>query len=345
MEYHPHEPAPELDLEEGDISQGGFVPLSKAAPQEDETDSDHDEDAQILAMIENAVMEMAAEGAFGDPEAAENEGDVDQEEQGPGFGDQLGESLKQGAIQYGGVNLLSLIAGGGTVGDMLNSLTNIDNIGNLAGGLGRMTLSQAVSMSIGESFDEIWDVDDESSAAEHVGHAYAKKGVNKIAAEIVSRVWGALTGEESESLKQKLDKFFGGAGLPAARLGDMHTCPMVSGTVPHVGGPVTAPGCPTVLVGGLPAARVGDKAMCVGPIDVIAMGMPKVLIGGQMAARMTDMTAHGGIITKGCPTVLIGPVGSGAAASGVSSPSKGGDGAGGGDGESENEQNPEEAGC
>jgi len=95
-------------------------------------------------------------------------------------------------------------------------------------------------------------------------------------------------------------------GQPAARLTDMHTCPMVTGTVPHVGGPITAPGCPTVLIGGLPAARVSDMAVCVGPPDVIAMGSTTVLIGGMPAARIGDTTAHGGVIVVGCPTVLIG---------------------------------------
>ena len=96
---------------------------------------------------------------------------------------------------------------------------------------------------------------------------------------------------------------------PAARVGDMHICPMVTpGTppVPHVGGPILTPGCPTVLIGYMPAARVGDMAICVGPPDVIAIGSFTVMIGGQPAARMSDMTAHGGIITVGCPTVIIG---------------------------------------
>ena len=96
-------------------------------------------------------------------------------------------------------------------------------------------------------------------------------------------------------------------GQPAARLTDMHTCPMVNGPVPHVGGPITAHGCPTVLIGGLPAARVTDMAVCVGPPDVIAMGSTTVLIGGLPAARMGDTTAHGGVIIMGCPTVIIGP--------------------------------------
>jgi uncharacterized Zn-binding protein involved in type VI secretion len=92
---------------------------------------------------------------------------------------------------------------------------------------------------------------------------------------------------------------------PAARLTDMHVCPMVTGIVPHVGGPIVAPGAPVVLIGGLPAARVGDMCVCVGPPDVIALGSFTVLIGGQPAARMGDMTAHGGAIVIGCPTVLI----------------------------------------
>lgn len=96
-------------------------------------------------------------------------------------------------------------------------------------------------------------------------------------------------------------------GKPAARVGDLHTCPLSDGPKPHVGGPVLPPGCPTVLIGGVPAARVGDLLTCVSPApDVIAQGDPTVLIGGQPAARMGDATAHGGVIVVGCPTVLIG---------------------------------------
>lgn len=95
-------------------------------------------------------------------------------------------------------------------------------------------------------------------------------------------------------------------GKPAARITDMHTCPMVTGIVPHVGGPIISPCCPTVLIGGLPAARVGDMAVCTGPTDTIAMGSPTVQIGGQMAARIGDPTVHGGVIVVGLPTVLIG---------------------------------------
>jgi uncharacterized Zn-binding protein involved in type VI secretion len=92
----------------------------------------------------------------------------------------------------------------------------------------------------------------------------------------------------------------------AARISDMHVCPMVNGVVPHVGGPVLPPGCPTVLIGGLPAARVSDMCLCIGPPDSIAMGSVTVLIGNQPAARMGDSTSHGGVIIMGCPTVIIG---------------------------------------
>jgi uncharacterized Zn-binding protein involved in type VI secretion len=96
-------------------------------------------------------------------------------------------------------------------------------------------------------------------------------------------------------------------GQPAARLGDMHTCPMSTGPVPHVGGPILPPGWPTVLIGGQPAARAGDQAACDGPPDMILTGSPTVLIGGRPAARVGDPCVHGGIITPpGCPTVLIG---------------------------------------
>ena len=95
-------------------------------------------------------------------------------------------------------------------------------------------------------------------------------------------------------------------GMPAARVGDMHVCPMVTGIVPHVGGPVLPPGGIPVLIGGLPAARVGDMCTCVGPPDIIALGSMKVLIGGMPAARMGDMTAHGGAIVIGHVPVLIG---------------------------------------
>jgi uncharacterized Zn-binding protein involved in type VI secretion len=96
---------------------------------------------------------------------------------------------------------------------------------------------------------------------------------------------------------------------PAARLSDMHICPMVTPgvpPVPHVGGPILTPCCPTVLIGCMPAARVSDMCICVGPPDVIAMGSFTVVIGGMPAARVGDMTVHGGSIVVGCPTVIIG---------------------------------------
>lgn len=93
---------------------------------------------------------------------------------------------------------------------------------------------------------------------------------------------------------------------PAARVGDLHTCPMSDGPKPHVGGPVTGPGAATVMIGGMPAAVVGDMCTCVGPPDTIAAGSATVMIGGKPAARMGDSTAHGGVITVGSPTVMIG---------------------------------------
>jgi len=89
---------------------------------------------------------------------------------------------------------------------------------------------------------------------------------------------------------------------PAARVTDMHTCPVGS----HVGGPILPPACPTVLIGMLAAARVTDLATCTGPTDVIAKGSMTVLIGGLPAARAGDMAAHGGVIVVGCPNVIIG---------------------------------------
>lgn len=86
----------------------------------------------------------------------------------------------------------------------------------------------------------------------------------------------------------------------------MHLCPQITGTVPHVGGPVLPAGCPTVLIGGLPAARTGDLCTCTGPPDNILKGSATVFIGGSPAARMGDSTVHGGIIILGCPTVIIG---------------------------------------
>jgi|SRR3954452_7507998 uncharacterized Zn-binding protein involved in type VI secretion len=96
---------------------------------------------------------------------------------------------------------------------------------------------------------------------------------------------------------------------PAARLTDMHQCPMITPgipPIPHVGGPIVGPGAPTVLIGGLPAAKVGDLAVCVGPPDSIIKGSATVMVMGMPAARLGDSTAHGGAIVIGFPTVLIG---------------------------------------
>lgn len=86
----------------------------------------------------------------------------------------------------------------------------------------------------------------------------------------------------------------------------MHVCPMLTVLVPHVGGPIAGPGAPTILIGGLPAACLGDMAVCVGPPDSIIMGAPTVLFEGRPAARMGDSCAHGGTIILGEPTVLVG---------------------------------------
>lgn len=96
---------------------------------------------------------------------------------------------------------------------------------------------------------------------------------------------------------------------PAARLTDMHVCPMMNPTIPptpHVGGPIAGPSAPTVLIGGLPAAKVGDMAVCAGPPDSLIKGSATVMIMNMPAVRMGDSTAHGGTVAVGFPTVLIG---------------------------------------
>lgn len=93
---------------------------------------------------------------------------------------------------------------------------------------------------------------------------------------------------------------------PAARVSDMHVCPMVTGVVPHVGGPILPPCAVTVVTGGLPQARMGDMATCVGPPDTIIKCSGTVMVNNMPAARMGDMTVHGGNIILGCPTVMIG---------------------------------------
>lgn len=92
----------------------------------------------------------------------------------------------------------------------------------------------------------------------------------------------------------------------ASRLTDMHVCPMVTGVVPHVGGVISGPGMPTVLIGNMPASVMGDMAVCVGPPDTIVKGSATVLIGNKPAVRMGDTCSHGGTVVLGMPTVLIG---------------------------------------
>jgi uncharacterized Zn-binding protein involved in type VI secretion len=120
-------------------------------------------------------------------------------------------------------------------------------------------------------------------------------------------VFSSLASKLNQSNADENDFETGGdMGLPAARITDMHVCPMVTGIVPHVGGPILPPGGIPTLIGGLPAARVGDMCVCVGPPDVIALGSFTTFIGKMPAARMGDMTAHGGAIVMGFPTVIIG---------------------------------------
>ena len=98
-------------------------------------------------------------------------------------------------------------------------------------------------------------------------------------------------------------------GQPASRLGDMHVCPMVTPglpPIPHVGGPIVSPGAPTVIIAGVPAATIGSMCVCVGPPDSVILGSFTTFLCSKPAARMGDMTAHGGAIVLGAPTVLIG---------------------------------------
>jgi uncharacterized Zn-binding protein involved in type VI secretion len=98
-------------------------------------------------------------------------------------------------------------------------------------------------------------------------------------------------------------------GTPASRVGDMHVCSMQTPAVPpipHVGGPISGPGMPTVLIGNMPASVVGDMCVCVGPPDATVKGSATVLIGNRPCVRMGDTTAHGGSVVLGMPTVLVG---------------------------------------
>lgn len=95
-------------------------------------------------------------------------------------------------------------------------------------------------------------------------------------------------------------------GQPCARVTDMHACPLFSGPVPHVGGPILPPGGLPVLVGGMPCARATDMAVCVGPPDMIVKASMTVLVRSLPCARIGDLTAHGGSIVMGFPTVIVG---------------------------------------
>lgn len=109
------------------------------------------------------------------------------------------------------------------------------------------------------------------------------------------------------------------AGKAAATIGSMHVCPLTTGTVPHVGGPISGPGVPTVLIDGQPAAVVGDMCVCCGPPDAILQGAAGVLIDGKPLALMGSMTAHAGQVTQGIPTVTVGPADPPSAAKSIAS--------------------------
>ena len=96
------------------------------------------------------------------------------------------------------------------------------------------------------------------------------------------------------------------AGKPIATVGSMHMCPMCSGYIPHIGGPVTGPGMPGVTINGQAVAVMGDMCTCIGPPDVIVQGCPGITINGVPVASVGCMTAHGGQITSGIPGVTIG---------------------------------------
>lgn len=92
----------------------------------------------------------------------------------------------------------------------------------------------------------------------------------------------------------------------AARVGDQHTCPLITGNIPHTGGKIIGPGSPNVIICGLPAATVGDRLICMNSMDTIINGSATVLINNKPAARLGDKTTHGGVIIEGCINVLIG---------------------------------------
>ncbi len=94
---------------------------------------------------------------------------------------------------------------------------------------------------------------------------------------------------------------------PICRLTDMHECPFVTGVVPHVGGPIVGPGCPTVLAGEMPVSAEGDELVCVGPPDAVVFGFEMVLVGERPVTFMGSLCEHGGgVVGPGCPNVLVG---------------------------------------
>lgn len=98
-------------------------------------------------------------------------------------------------------------------------------------------------------------------------------------------------------------------GKPAAREGDLHECPMVDpvNDILHLGGVIIGPGNGTVLIGGKPAATVGDTCKCIiGEPGIITGGSTGVFIGGKPVARVGDGCAHGGKVSSGWGSVLIG---------------------------------------
>jgi uncharacterized Zn-binding protein involved in type VI secretion len=135
----------------------------------------------------------------------------------------------------------------------------------------------------------------EKGSARKQGHMHAD-----VTAQGRTLASAGLLGHDFINLKKGVMMF------PASRIGDPHVCPMVTGIIPHVGGPIVSPGAPTVLIGGMVAATVGSTCTCVGPPDSVLMGSSTVLLCNKPAARITSNCAHGGMVVMGMPTVLIG---------------------------------------
>lgn len=93
--------------------------------------------------------------------------------------------------------------------------------------------------------------------------------------------------------------------MPAARITDNHVCPMVTGIVPHVGGPQVL-GSPTVMIVSMPTGSITSQEVCVGPPDVDLLCSATVMINNKPADRLGDSSAHGGALVMGAPTVMIG---------------------------------------